>query len=392
MMVHTNALELQRVEELKNKFYELYNKKAEFNFIAPARINLIGEHIDYNGGHVLPACVSLYLTVFVSKREDNKIRLYSTSFDKLEEFDINNFKKSNNSSWTDYIKGAISVLNKHGANIDSGLDLLYDSSIPVGSSLSSSAALLDVTLYMMSSIFNLNISRKDIALFAKEVENNYLGLSCGIMDQAIIALGKENTAMLLDCAKFEYSYVPLDLNDYRFVILNTNRERKLTLSKYNERVNECNKGLSLIQNKYNVSNLCELNPSNLLDIKELINDELIYKRVKHVISEEDRVNRFASALSKGDIQLLGKILNESHESLKILYEVSGFYLDTIVDEAMNAGAIGARMTGAGFSGCAIALIKKDIFNEFKSKVEENYYKKTNLKCDVMLVDIVGGVK
>lgn len=392
MMVHTNALELQRVEELKNKFYELYNKKAEFNFIAPARINLIGEHIDYNGGHVLPACVSLYLTVFVSKREDNKIRLYSTSFDKLEEFDINNFKKSNNSSWTDYIKGAISVLNKHGANIDSGLDLLYDSSIPVGSSLSSSAALLDVTLYMMSSIFNLNISRKDIALFAKEVENNYLGLSCGIMDQAIIALGKENTAMLLDCAKFEYSYVPLDLNDYRFVILNTNRERKLTLSKYNERVNECNKGLSLIQNKYNVSNLCELNPSNLLDIKELINDELIYKRVKHVISEEDRVNRFASALSKGDIQLLGKILNESHESLKKLYEVSGFYLDTIVDEAMNAGAIGARMTGAGFSGCAIALIKKDIFNEFKSKVEENYYKKTNLKCDVMLVDIVGGVK
>ena len=392
MMVHTNALELQRVEELKNKFYELYNKKAEFNFIAPARINLIGEHIDYNGGHVLPACVSLYLTVFVSKREDNKIRLYSTSFDKLEEFDINNFKKSNNSSWTDYIKGAISVLNKHGANIDSGLDLLYDSSIPVGSSLSSSAALLDVTLYMMSSIFNFNISRKDIALFAKEVENNYLGLSCGIMDQAIIALGKENTAMLLDCAKFEYSYVPLDLNDYRFVILNTNRERKLTLSKYNERVNECNKGLSLIQNKYNVSNLCELNPSNLLDIKELINDELIYKRVKHVISEEDRVNRFASALSKGDIQLLGKILNESHESLKKLYEVSGFYLDTIVDEAMNAGAIGARMTGAGFSGCAIALIKKDIFNEFKSKVEENYYKKTNLKCDVMLVDIVGGVK
>ena len=392
MMEHTNALELQRVEELKNKFYKLYNKKAEFNFIAPARINLIGEHIDYNGGHVLPACVSLYLSVFVSKREDNKIRLYSTSFDKIEEFDINNFKKSNNSSWTDYIKGAIFVLNKHGINIDSGLDLLYDSSIPVGSSLSSSAALLDVTLYMMSSIFKLNIRRKDIALYAKEVENNYLGLSCGIMDQAIIALGKENTAMLLDCAKFEYSYVPLDLDNYRFVILNTNRERKLTLSKYNERVNECNKGLSLIKNKYNVSNLCELNPSNLEDIKELINDELIYKRVKHVISEEDRVNRFASALSKGDIQLLGKILNESHESLKDLYEVSGFYLDTIVKEALNAGAIGARMTGAGFSGCAIALINKDIFNEFKSKVEENYFKKTNLKCDVMLVDIVGGVK
>lgn len=392
MMEHTNALELQRVEELKNKFYKLYNKKQEFNFIAPARINLIGEHIDYNGGHVLPACVSLYLTVCVSKRDDNKIRLYSTSFKNIEEFDINNFNKSNNSSWTDYIKGAISILNKHGVKIDCGLDLLYDSNIPVGSSLSSSAALLDVTLYMMSSIFNLNISRKDIALFAKEVENNYLGLSCGIMDQAIITLGKENTAMLLDCAKFEYSYVPLDLDNYRFVILNTNRERKLTDSKYNERVSECNKGLSKIQTKYNISNLCELNTSSLKDIKELINDELIYKRVKHVISEEDRVRRFACALSNGDIKSLGEILNESHESLKNSYEVSGFYLDTIVKEAQNAGAVGARMTGAGFSGCAIALIDKDIFNEFKHIVEENYFKKTNLKCDVILTDIVGGVK
>ncbi len=387
----TNALRLPQEELLKNKFNNIYGKDPEYKFLAPARINLIGEHIDYNGGHVLPACVSLYLTLYVSKRNDKTIRLYSTSFDKTEEFNIKSFIKSNNSSWTDYIKGAISILQKHGYNIESGFDLLYDSTIPVGSSLSSSAALLDVTLYMLSSVLGFNIDKKNIALYAKEVENNYLGLSCGIMDQAIIALGKKNTAMMLDCAHFEYKYINLDLKNYRFVILNTNRERKLTESKYNERVLECNKGLDIIKTKYNVNNLCELTPFFLDDIKELINDELIYKRVKHVISEESRVSRFAKSLSEGDIISLGEILNESHESLKKDYEVSGFYLDTICEEARKAHAVGARMTGAGFSGCAIALIDKDIFENFKKEVKENYYKKTNLKCDVLLVDITAGV-
>lgn len=391
-MVHTNALELQLEEELKNKFYNLYNTKDIKIFTAPARINLIGEHIDYNGGHVLPAAVSLYCRCLVSFREDLEIQLYSTSFENLESFDLNKFEKSKDSSWVNYIKGVISVLRQHNYKIDRGLNLFYDSTIPVGSSLSSSAALLDVTIFMLSNLFNLNISKKDIALLAKEVENNYLNLSCGIMDQAIIALGKKNNAMLLDCAKFEYNYIPLDLGKYSFVILNTNVERQLTESKYNERVSECTKALNIIKTKYNVSNLCELSPKYLNDIKLLLNDDILYKRVHHVVSEEARVQEFCTNLKDSNILRLASLLNESHKSLKEDYEVSGIYLDTIVEEAIKAQALGARMTGAGFSGCAIALIETSQFSDFKKSVEENYYNITNLKCDVILVDITDGVK
>lgn len=388
----TSASRLQQEAQLNNKFNLVFKTKAEYLFKAPARINLIGEHIDYNGGHVLPACVSLYIKCLLSIREDLTINLYSTSFKDVESFDLNNFNKSSDSSWTNYIKGAITILKSHGYIVNKGLNILYDSTIPLGSSLSSSAALLDVTIYALSNVFKFNISKKEIALMAREVENNYLNLSCGIMDQAIISLGKENSAMLLDCATFNYEYYPLNLDNYRFVILNTNVERKLTESKYNERVKECNIGLSLIKDKYNVENLCQI-PSNELDnIRLLIKDDIIYKRVKHVISEESRVKEFCISLKNKDINKMAKLLNQSHKSLKEDYEVSGIYLDTIVEEAINYGALGSRMTGAGFSGCAIALIDKDKFIEFRENVSKAYFNKTNLKCDILLVDIVSGIE
>ena len=388
----TSASRLQQEVQLNNKFNLVFRTNPEYLFKAPARINLIGEHIDYNGGHVLPACVSLYIKCLLSIRDDLNINLYSTSFTNVESFDLNTFFKSNDSSWVNYIKGAITILKSHGYIVNKGLNILYDSTIPVGSSLSSSAALLDVTIYALSNIFNFNISKKEIALMAKEVENNYLNLSCGIMDQAIISLGRKNSAMLLDCATFNYEYYPLDLDNYRFVILNTNVERKLTESKYNIRVKECNMGLSLIKDKYKVENLCQISSNELDNIRLLIKDDIIYKRVKHVISEESRVKDFCTSLKNKDINKMAQLLNESHKSLKEDYEVSGIYLDTIVEEAINYGALGARMTGAGFSGCAIALIDKDKFIEFRENVSKAYLNKTNLKCDILLVDIVSGIE
>jgi galactokinase len=210
------------------------------------------------------------------------------------------------------------------------------------------------------------------------------------MDEASIALGLKDKCLLLDCAKYEYEYIDLELGDYTFVVMKTNVPRSLVSSKYNDRVDECQKGLQLIQQEYNVENLCELHEEDLPNIRKLIEDDIVYKRVRHVISENERVRKFIRALRNKDIQELGKLLNESHMSLKDDYEVTGQYLDAIQEAAMKAGAVGARMTGAGFGGCAIALIKKDSFDSFKEDVIDYYFKKVNLEPDVFNVDIVDG--
>ena len=370
---------------------EYLKENSDYIYQAPARINLIGEHIDYNGGLVLPACVNLYLKAYVKKREDNKIRLQSQGFKNVVEVDLNHLQYNPRYKWAVYVIGSFYILKYNKFDIPYGLDIYFESDIPPGSGLSSSAAIIDVTLFLISDVYNLNISRLDITKYAKKVENDYCCLKSGIMDQAIIALGKKNNALLLDCNKIEYSYKNMILDDYSFLILKTNKPRKLTESKYNERVDECGKALNIIKNKYNVNNLCELNPDLLDDIKSLLNNEILFKRVKHVITEQDRVNRFSIALENGDINTLAKLLNESHESLKNDYEVTGIHLDTIVEAAINSGAIGARMTGAGFGGCAIALIKKDKILGFKEKVISYYEQRLNIIPDVYIIDIVDGV-
>ena len=360
-------------------------------FRAPARINLIGEHIDYNGGLVLPACVNLYLTAFVKYRNDNKIRFFSRGFNGYIETTLDNLSYSKRFKWAIYPIGLFYILSKKGYEFKHGLDIYYESEIPSGSGLSSSAAILDVTGLLISSIYNLNLSLLDIVYAAKAVENDYCNLKSGIMDQAIIALGKKNNALLLDCNTMNYEYKNMILDDYMFVILKTNKPRKLVESKYNERVEECNKALSIIKTKYKVDNLCMLNPKDLPDIKLLLNDDILYKRVKHVVLEQARVIDFSNALGKGDINHLGRLLNESHESLKNDYEVTGIHLDTIVEAANKFGAVGARMTGAGFGGCGIALIKKDN-KDFKDKVIKYYSEKLGIIPDVYMINIVDGIK
>lgn len=267
---------------------------------------------------------------------------------------------------------------------------MINGEIPLGSGLSSSAALLVLIAHLTSEIFHLDISPIKTTIVSKMVENDYLGLKSGIMDQTSIALAKENCCLLLNCDKLEYKYIPLDLGDYTFVVLKTNVPRSLVSSKYNERVEECQKGLSVLKKEFKINNLCEMSFSSLQRVRELISDEIIYRRVRHVVTEQNRVYDFAKALEKKDVRLLGKLLNESHQSLKEDYEVSGHYLDAIQEAALNAGSLGARMTGAGFGGCAIALIKKDSFNAFREKVLNEYYVKTGLHADVIEVKITSG--
>ena len=365
-----------------------YDKK----YVAPARINLIGEHIDYNGGNVFPACINIYLNAYVKKREDNQINFESEGFKIVVNTTLDNLNYDEAFSWGLYPIGVFYIIKKLGYKIKSGLDIYYESKIPSGSGLSSSAALLVVTAFLISDIYNLNISLIDIVKITKMVENDYCKLKSGIMDQAIIALGKKNTALLLNCDKFKYQYKNINLGDYLVVVLKTNKPRKLTESKYNERVEECNKALDILKGIYKVNSLCDLKEKDLFVIKQIINDEILYKRVKHVICENERVISFSKALEEGNIEKLAKLLNESHKSLKEDYEVTGLHLDSIVDSAIYAGAIGARMTGAGFGGCAIALVKKNDIDNFRIKLIRKYKEKTNITPDVIPVIFVDGVK
>ena len=376
--------------DLIQEFYNAFKTNPESCYRAPARINLIGEHIDYNGGRVLPAAISCYIKALVSKRDDTTISAYSTNTKSGFSIDLNRIKYDKANGWCNYVFGVFQTLRLAGYHIPFGLNILINSEIPLGSGLSSSAALLDLVTYVANDIYNLGISLKNIAKLAQNCENSFCGLRCGIMDEASIALGLRDKCLLLDCAKYEYEYIDLDLGEYTFVVMKTNVPRSLVSSKYNDRVDECQKGLQIIQQDFDVENLCELNDSDLFRIEKLINNPIIFKRVKHVITENQRVRRFIRALRNHNINELGTILNESHQSLKEDYEVTGVYLDAIQEAAINAGAIGARMTGAGFGGCAIALIRKNQFEEFKDKVIEYYFDKVNIQPDVFNVDIVDG--
>ncbi|MCH5180754.1 MAG: galactokinase [Erysipelotrichales bacterium] len=377
---------------LEERFYQEFGIKSEYKYRAPARINLIGEHIDYNGGKVLPCAISKYITALVSKRNDNIISISSTEIDKHFELNLSCIEYQKEYDWGNYVFGMFYTLLNEGYNISCGLNILVSSDIPLASGLSSSAALLDLICFLTNDIFNLKIENRDIAILAQKCENDFCGLKSGIMDEAAIALGKENKCMLLDCAKFEYKYYNLELNDYSFVVLKTNKPRKLVESKYNERVEECTKALNILKPIYDIENLCDLSTTELVNIKDYLNDDLLYRRVKHVITENNRVNEFIKALQDRKIDHLANILNDSHLSLKNDYEVSGMHLDAIVESAIHAGALGSRMTGAGFGGCAIALIKKSDFNGFKAKVEKEYFEKTNIIPDIFVVKIANGPK
>ncbi len=384
-------------EELKAAFMKLYggNEADVKLYSSPARINIIGEHIDYNGGKVFPASINRYLYIAIRKRGDSKVLYNDARFPGSYEFDINQtfvFDKAND--YANYLNGILQQLKERGFKFDCGFEILMASNIPAGGGISSSSALECGFAYAVIDTFGFNLDRVEIAKLGQLSEHNFMNVKCGIMDQFIIATGKKNYAELLDCNTLEYEYVPLELGDYRFVVMNTNKVRKLADSKYNERRGQCEQALKILQdNGVKVKALCELAPADWEKCSAFVTDPILNKRARHCILENQRVVDAAATLKEGNLVKLGQLLNASHKSLKEDYEVTGIELDTLAETSQKQeGCLGARMTGAGFGGCSIALVHKDKLNSFIDNVQATYEKEIGYKAGFFVCETGDGVK
>ncbi|MDB5283938.1 MAG: galactokinase [Bacteroidota bacterium] len=358
-------------------------------YFAPGRVNLIGEHIDYNGGLVLPAALTIGIMGTFKKRDDNKIGLHSATHNFSKEIDLADelvYDASN--EWTNYPIGIITQLKKEGHFVPP-CDIHFESNLPGGSALSSSAAIEVLTAFMLLQQSESKIDLVWLADFCRMVENDFIGVKCGIMDQFAVALGKADNAILLNCATLEHSYIPIELNDYCLLVMNTKKPRSLIHSKYNERKAESDEALRILQVTSGIKNLCEATVPQL----DAIKDEIIRKRALHVVTENLRVKESVKALRFNDLSTFGRLMNASHASLKNLYEVTGLELDTLAEEGQKIkGCLGARMTGGGFGGCAIAIVHKDSVEELKHIVGWKYKRATGLDCEIYESEIGDGVK
>jgi len=347
-------------------------------YSSPARINIIGEHIDYNGGKVFPAAINKYLYVAIRKRSDSKIVYNDVHFPGTFTFDIQEtFMYKQENDYANYLNGILSQLKQNGCKFDTGFEVLIASNIPAGGGISSSSALECGFAYAVSETYGFKIDRIEIAKLGQMSEHEFMNVNCGIMDQFIIAMGKRNAAIVLDCDTLAYEYAPLNLGDYRFVVMNTNKQRRLADSKYNERRSQCEAALVQLQKAgAKVSALCQLTPEQFAQLSSSLTDDVLLRRARHCITENARVLAAVESLKNGDLVKLGKLINESHASLRNDYEVTGIELDTLAEVAQSQqGCLGSRMTGAGFGGCAIALVHKDSIDSFIANVQKAYTKK-----------------
>ncbi len=359
-------------------------------YFCPGRINLIGEHIDYNGGLVLPAAISLGITLIIRPREDGKIRLQSAQFDEIFSFNITDKKEYNTANgWANFPLGCIDFLWKKGMPI-TGADMYYESTLPLGSGLSSSAGIEVLTLFALHNLFGQDdYATTQIALDAQSIENNFIGMQCGIMDQFAVAMGKENQALKLNCETLEYEYIPADFGDYTLVIINSNKPRALVHSAYNQRLAECREALQIINQNHNYLNLCEVP----LAVAEAELTGILLQRARHCITEQLRVEAACAALAENNMALFAQQLIGSHLSLLNDYEVTGVELDALfVAATNNESCLAVRMTGAGFGGCAIALVATNSVELFKKNTAEEYKKHTGLTPLFYECNISGGVK
>ncbi|MGO2083021.1 galactokinase [Vagococcus sp.] len=381
------------MEHLTARFKELFHTEPDATYFSPGRINLIGEHTDYNGGHVFPASITLGTYGLAKKRDDNKICLYSENFPEkgIIEFSLEDLDFNQEHSWTNYPKAVLKYLKEAGHSIDNGLDILVYGNIPNGAGLSSSASLELLMGVILEDQFKLSVERLDLILIGKRVENEFIGVNSGIMDQFAIGMGAKDQAILLDTNTLSYELVPADFGDYVIAIMNTNKRRELIDSKYNERRAECEKALSLLQTKLDIQSLGELSATDFKAHLDLINDDLLIKRAKHAITENERTLIAKKALENHDLVEFGLLLNASHDSLKNDYEVTGIELDTLVDAARrHTHVLGARMTGAGFGGCAIALVHKEHWDTFVEDVKKEYLEIIGYDTEIYQASIGSG--
>lgn len=383
-----------KIEELKKKFISLYgeNSKDIYVYFAPGRVNLIGEHTDYNGGYVFPCALSFGTFLLARKSSEQKVKFATTNFDHRDTIMLNEPFEKNGNAWTNYPLGVINELSKQGMEIE-GMEMLYSGDIPNGAGLSSSASIEMVTVTALNDLFAFKIEKMDLVKIGQNAENNFVGVNCGIMDQFASGMGAENHALFLNCETLEYQRVPLVLDGIKIVITNTNLRRGLAESKYNERRSECEKAVEEISKVKPIPNLSRLSMDEFNTLSDNIANEVVKRRAQHVISENDRTLRAITALNEGDIKEFGKLMNESHDSLRDDYEVTGKELDTLVEEARNvSGTIGSRMTGAGFGGCTVSLVKEDSIDDFIQTVGKNYEKRIGLKADFYIAEVGDGAK
>lgn len=382
-------------KKLLEKFQELYGEGGDIrNYFSPGRVNLIGEHTDYNGGHVFPCALTIGTYAVVRKREDRKIRLYSENFSRLGVFEtsLDDLVYREEANWANYPKGVIWTFKEKGYVADTGFDMVMYGNIPNGSGLSSSASVELLMGVILVDLFGFEgLSMIDLALYGQYAENKFNGMNCGIMDQFAIAMGKSEHAIFLDTATLDYEYAPVKLEGAKIVIGNTNKKRGLGDSKYNERRAECEEALREIQTVKDIKSLGELTEDEFETVKSAIKSEVRQKRAKHAVSENQRTIQAVAALKADNIVLFGQLMNMSHVSLRDDYEVTGKELDTLVEAAWKQpGVIGARMTGAGFGGCTVAIVKDESVDDFIANVGKAYKEKIGYDADFYVVEIGDG--
>ena len=375
---------------LEQKFREHYGTNPHTVYFTPGRVNLIGEHIDYNGGLVMPCAITLGTWLAISPTTDGQYRMKSLNFEEQIEIANNRKQDKIGSHWANYPIGIINEFLQDNKEIP-GLDFLFYGNIPIGSGLSSSASIEIATAFALNDFLNLGYDKLELVKMAKRVENDFIGLNSGIMDQFAVAFGEKEKAIVLDCETLKYKTVEVNLGNYVLAIINTNKPRELAESKYNERVAECQTALKLLNEEITLHNLCELTADKFALHSHLISDQRILNRATHVVKENDRVHLAAKALNHGDLEEFGRLMYASHQSLKTLYEVSGKELDAVVDFCSTYDhVIGARMTGAGFGGCAIALLEKGFEEDFAKNLTDYYVDKIGYPAAIYISEIGNG--
>ncbi|CAM3656030.1 galactokinase [Mucilaginibacter galii] len=377
--------------QLKQQFETLFDQEALETYFCPGRVNLIGEHIDYNGGLVMPCAINFGTWMLLSPNEDNVFRFRSVNFEETYDIGVQTAYEKTGREWFNYPLGVLHHFVADGKQVQ-GLDVLYYGNVPIGSGLSSSASIEIATAFAFNQYFKTDYTKLELVLMAKSVENNFIGLSSGIMDQFAVAFGEEHKALKLNCDTLDYEAVTANLQNNVLAIINTNKPRKLAESKYNERVEECHQALAALQQELDINNLCDIDGITFKQHQHLITDPTVLKRARHVIEENDRVKLAAVALAEDDLVRFGRLMYASHLSLQNDYEVSGAELDAVVEYSLtDSNVVGARMTGAGFGGCAIAIVNADAFEDYRKNVIEYYTQKIGYAPSVYATNISDGV-
>lgn len=376
------------------KFEELFGNEGEIGvYFAPGRVNLIGEHTDYNGGHVFPCALTIGTYMAARKRSDRKVRFYSMNFESLGviECSLDNLTPEDNGEWTNYPMGIIWAFEGRGMKLDTGLDICLYGNIPNGSGLSSSASLEVVTGFMLRDIYGFDVTNQDLALIGQYSENNFNGCNCGIMDQFASAMGKADNAIFLDCNTLKFEYAPIKLEGAKIVVTNSMVKHSLVTSAYNDRRNESAQALKDLQTVCGIETLGDLTEDEFEKYKSSIKDEVNRARAKHAVYENQRTIKAVAALKENDIETFGKLMNASHVSLRDDYETSCEEVDVLVEEAWKIdGVIGSRITGGGFGGCTVSIVKDEAIDEFKEKLTAAYEEKVKKTPEFYVVSIGDG--